>query len=108
MDTSRYVHVLATGFGERKRDAVETMITKLGAGNGSLCKSFLAKRTTSFRSGVEYGLGKGFLSAGLTNFRSLPNLFAPFLWATTYRLGTARGIPQAMFWARVTGEADTS
>ena len=71
-------------------------------------KVFLAKRTTSFRSGVEYGLGKGFLSAGLTNFRSLPNLFAPFLWATTYRLGTARGIPQAMFWARVTGETDTS
>ena len=39
----RYVHVLATGFGERKRDAVETMITKLGAGNGSLCKSFFGQ-----------------------------------------------------------------
>ena len=32
----QYVHVLATGFGERKRDAVETMITKLGARNCSL------------------------------------------------------------------------
>ena len=39
----QYVHVLATGFGERKRDAVETMITKLGAGNGSLCKSFFGQ-----------------------------------------------------------------
>lgn len=75
-----YVHVLAGGFGERKRDAVETLIVKLGS---------------------EYGLGRGFLSAGMTNFRSIPNLVSPALWAVSYRNGAARGWPQLMFWMRV-------
>ena len=58
-----YAHVLATGIGERKRDGVETLLTAEAA---------------------VHGFGRGETAAGLSNWRSLPNIGAPLLYAAVY------------------------
>jgi hypothetical protein len=59
-------HILVTGFGERKRDGVETMVTRLGS---------------------ERGWGRGELAAAMSNFRSVANVLAPLLFGYTYAFG---------------------
>ena len=77
-----YIHVLITGFGERKRDGVETMITKLGA---------------------ERGYGRGELAAAMANFRSIANILAPLLYGYSYAFGLSRKPqwPALLFWSRM-------
>jgi hypothetical protein len=75
-----YAHVLVTGFGERKRDGVETMITKLG---------------------VERGWGRGELAASMANFRSIANILAPLLFGYSYALGQRMNRPTLLFWSRM-------
>ena len=50
-----YIHVLATGIGERKRDGVETLLT----GEAQL-----------------HGFGRGEIAAGMSNLRSISNIVA--------------------------------
>ena len=77
-----YLHVLVTGVGERKRDGVETMITKLGA---------------------ERGYGRGELAAAMANFRSIANILAPLLYGYSYAFGLSRKPqwPTLLFWSRM-------
>jgi hypothetical protein len=77
-----YMHVIATGFGERKRDGVETMITKLG---------------------VERGWGRGELAASMANFRSIANIIAPLLFGYSYAVGMKMNPkwPTLLFWSRM-------
>eukprot|EP01052_Picozoa_sp_SAG31_P029567 SAG31_NODE_2949_length_4871_cov_2.742456_3_plen_152_part_00 len=53
-------HVLVTGIGERKRDGVETILQAEAA---------------------EHGFGRGETSAGMSNWRSLSNIYAPLVYA---------------------------
>eukprot|EP01043_Picozoa_sp_COSAG02_P010936 COSAG02_NODE_396_length_23126_cov_282.150258_9_plen_186_part_00 len=75
-----YTHVLATGFGERKRDGVETLATA---------------------EATRLGFGRGETTAGLSNFRSLSNIGSPILYAAVYNWGAANGFPKALFLARM-------
>ena len=75
-----YTHVLATGFGERKRDGVETLATA---------------------EATRLGFGRGETTAGLSNFRSLSNISSPILYAAVYNWGAAHGFPKALFLARM-------
>jgi hypothetical protein len=75
-----YSHVLATGFGERKRDGVETLATA---------------------EATRLGFGRGETTAGLSNFRSLSNIGSPILYAAVYNWGAANGFPKVLFLTRM-------
>ena len=62
--------------GGRKRDAVEALIMKHGS---------------------DAGLGKGFVSGSLMNFRSIVNIVAPAFFASMYQLGVRRKTPGFVF-----------
>ena len=75
-----YTHVLATGFGERKRDGVETLATA---------------------EATRLGFGKGETTAGMSNFRSLANIGSPILYAAVYNWGAGSNFPKVLFLARM-------
>ena len=58
--------------GGRKRDAVEALIMKRGA---------------------EQGLGRGFLSSSLFNWRAVINVCGPLLFGMLYSFGAKRRVP---------------
>ena len=68
--------LLMAACGGRKRDAVEALIMKHGA---------------------EAGLGRGFVSGSLMNFRAIVNMVAPVLLSRIYALGSKRGRPELVF-----------
>ena len=75
-DTAMYVGLLLTIPGGRKRDAVESLIVKMGA---------------------ERGLGKGMISGSLMNFRACFNALGPFIFGRAYAYGKTINQPGAAF-----------
>ena len=59
-------NVFAAGFGERKRDGVEALLTAEAS---------------------RLGFGRGEVAAGMSNFRSVANILAPLLFAVAYNWG---------------------
>ena len=68
--------LLSAACGGRKRDAVEALIMKHGA---------------------EAGLGRGFVSGSLMNFRAIVNMVSPILFSRIYGFGLKRGRPELVF-----------
>jgi len=62
--------------GGRKRDAVESLIMKIGG---------------------EAGFGNGFISGSMTNFRAIINILGPLLFGTAYAWGKKKGYPALPF-----------
>jgi hypothetical protein len=68
--------LLSAACGGRKRDAVEALIMKHGA---------------------DAGLGRGFVSGSLMNFRAIVNMISPILFSRIYAFGLKRGRPELVF-----------
>merc|ERR1712050_390673 len=74
-DLMMYVGLLIGIIGGRKRDAVESLIMKIGS---------------------DAGFGKGFLSGCLMNWRSVINIVGPLIVGSVYSYGKKRS--QAGLW----------
>ena len=89
-DKAMYAGLILTIFGARKRDAVETLIYKLGAEHG------MGKGMSEYKQRCPssiFRLSKPLLSTvsgSLTNFRAVFNAAGPVLFGRAYAIGKAR------------------
>ena len=108
----RYVGLLLTIPGGRKRDAVESLVVKMGAERG-LGKGMISGEHPSIDDFIEppalpmrlsiNSWARGALQRGggwagsLMNFRAIFNALGPFLFGRAYAYGKAREMPGLAF-----------